>query len=161
MKDRRKQTSDPKSIGDSEQREVDRKVVMFSSALAIQSTMKNPGAREPILVAIPFDLPRKKQSMMQKTMVSHDETNIDKNLPRKKQAMMQKTVVSHDETKIDKNLPRKKQAMMQKTVVSHDETKIDKTVRRKELPCIRLSRSLYRGQVVRGAVLMSMERKKG
>jgi hypothetical protein len=45
---------------------------------------------------------------------------------------------------------------MQKANVSHGKTKMDKTVRRRELPCVRRSRSLYIGQVVRDAVLMSM-----
>jgi hypothetical protein len=36
---------------------------------------------------------------------------------------------------------------------------MDEVVRRRELPCVRRSRSLYRGRVVRGAVPMSMERK--
>jgi hypothetical protein len=47
---------------------------------------------------------------------------------------------------------------MQKANVSHSKTK--KMVRRQELPCCRRSSAYYRGQVVRGAILMSMERKK-
>jgi hypothetical protein len=47
--------------------------------------------------------------------------------------------------------------MMQKANVSHGSTKM---VRSRELPCVRRSMSLYRGRVVRNAVLMSMERKK-
>jgi hypothetical protein len=34
----------------------------------------NPGAREPISVAIPFDLPRKKGALMQPANVSLDKT---------------------------------------------------------------------------------------
>jgi hypothetical protein len=48
---------------------------------------------------------------------------------------------------------------MQKVNVSHGKTKMDKTVRRRELSCVRRSRSLYRGRVVRGAVPRSMEEK--
>jgi hypothetical protein len=58
------------------------------------------------------------------------------------------------------NLVVKKGAMMQKANVRHGQIKMDKMVRRRELPCIRRSRSLYKGRVVRGAVLMSMKNKK-
>jgi hypothetical protein len=37
---------------------------------------------------------------------------------------------------------------------------MDKMVRRRQLPGVCGSRSLYRGRIVRGAVSMSMERKK-
>jgi hypothetical protein len=57
------------------------------------------------------------------------------------------------------NLPRKKVATLQKENVSHGKTKMDKKERRRELPCVRRSRSLYRGRVVGGAVLMLMEKK--
>jgi hypothetical protein len=50
--------------------------------------------------------------------------------------------------------------MMQKATVSHDKSKMDKMVRRRELPCVRRSGSLQGRRVVRGAMLMSMERKK-
>jgi hypothetical protein len=55
---------------------------------------------------------------------------------------------------------RIKGAMMQKANVGHDKPKMDKAVRRGALPCIRRSRSLYKRRVARGAVLMSIERKK-
>jgi hypothetical protein len=44
--------------------------------------------------------------------------------------------------------------------VSHDSTKMGKMVKRRDLPCVRRLMSLYRGRVVRDAVVMSMERKK-
>jgi hypothetical protein len=50
--------------------------------------------------------------------------------------------------------------MMQKANVSHGKAKMDKMVRRRGLPCVHRLMSLYRGKVVRGGVLMSMERKK-
>jgi hypothetical protein len=50
--------------------------------------------------------------------------------------------------------------MMQKANVSHGETKMDKMVRRGELPCVCRPRTSYRGQVIRGVLLMSVERKK-
>jgi hypothetical protein len=49
---------------------------------------------------------------------------------------------------------------MQKTDVSHGKAKMGKQVGRRELPCIRYFRALYRGRVIRNAVLMSKERKK-
>jgi hypothetical protein len=58
------------------------------------------------------------------------------------------------------DLLRKEGAMMQKANVSHGKIKMDKMVRGRDLPWVRRSRSLYRGRVVRGAVIMSMERKK-
>jgi hypothetical protein len=48
---------------------------------------------------------------------------------------------------------------MQKVNVSHVKTKFDKVVRRRELPCVRHSKSLYRGRAVCCVVVMSMERK--
>jgi hypothetical protein len=42
----------------------------------------------------------------------------------------------------------------------HEKTKMDKMVRRKDLPCDCRSGSLYRGQTVRGTMVMSTERKK-
>jgi hypothetical protein len=89
-----------------------KKIARLRAIPILSTRILSPGARDPILVVIAFDLPRENQ------------------------------------------------AMMQKTIISHDETELDKTVRKKELPCIRHSRSLYRGQVVHGVVLMSMERKK-
>jgi hypothetical protein len=49
---------------------------------------------------------------------------------------------------------------MQKANVSHGKPKMDKMVRRRELPYIHCPRSLCRERVVRGAVPMSVERKK-
>ncbi|SAL97587.1 hypothetical protein [Absidia glauca] len=46
------------------------------------------------------------------------------------------------------------------TMENHGKTKMDKKERRRELPKVRRSRSLYREQVVRGTMAMSMERKK-
>jgi hypothetical protein len=53
----------------------------------------------------------------------------------------------------------KRKAMTQKANVSHDRPKIDKIVRGGELPCVRCSRPLYRGQTVVSAMLMSMGKK--
>jgi hypothetical protein len=53
---------------------------------------------------------------------------------------------------------KKKGAMMQKAMLVMV-TQDDKLVRRRELPCVRHSRSLHKEQIVRGAVLMSMEKK--
>jgi hypothetical protein len=53
---------------------------------------------------------------------------------------------------------RKKEAMMQKVNVSHGKPRMDKALRRKALPSIRRVRSLHSRQVVRGAMLLSMER---
>jgi hypothetical protein len=50
--------------------------------------------------------------------------------------------------------------MKQKANVSHGRKKMD-MVRRREVSYVRRLRSLHRGQVVRDAVLESMERKKG
>jgi hypothetical protein len=50
--------------------------------------------------------------------------------------------------------------MMQKANVSHGKTEMDMIVGRRELPCVRLLWSLYIKRLVRGAVLLSMERKK-
>jgi hypothetical protein len=55
---------------------------------------------------------------------------------------------------------RKKRALMQKANVSHGKAKMDKMVRRSKLLCDGRSRSFYKSQVVRGAMPMSMERKK-
>jgi hypothetical protein len=49
---------------------------------------------------------------------------------------------------------------MQKITVSHGKTKMGKLVKRRELPCVRRSKSLYRGRVVRGVDPMSAEIKK-
>jgi hypothetical protein len=57
--------------------------------------------------------------------------------------------------------PSKKRAVMQKANVSHGKSKMDKLARRRELPCIRRLVSSYRGRVVRSAVLMLKEKKKG
>ncbi|SAM03178.1 hypothetical protein [Absidia glauca] len=51
--------------------------------------------------------------------------------------------------------------MVQKANVDQGKIKMDKMARRRQLPCVRRSCSLYRGQVARGVVLMSMGRKKG
>ncbi|SAM00670.1 hypothetical protein [Absidia glauca] len=56
--------------------------------------------------------------------------------------------------------PRKKVAMMQNANVSHGKQQAGKKERRKDLPCVRRLRSLYRGRIVRGGMIMSMERKK-
>jgi hypothetical protein len=50
--------------------------------------------------------------------------------------------------------------MKQNASVSHGKGKMDKMVERRALPCVRSLRSLYRGRVVHGAMLMSTERKK-
>jgi hypothetical protein len=57
------------------------------------------------------------------------------------------------------NLPRKKGTLKQKANVSHGKIKMDNMVIG-ESPCVRGPRSLYIVRVVRGGVLMSMERKK-
>jgi hypothetical protein len=44
--------------------------------------------------------------------------------------------------------------------VGQGNTKMGKLVRRRKLPCVGRLRTFYRERVVRGAVLMSMERKK-
>jgi hypothetical protein len=57
------------------------------------------------------------------------------------------------------DLSRKKGAMMQKASVSRGKAKMDKLERRRELPCVRRSRLLYNGRVVRTVVPMSFEGK--
>jgi hypothetical protein len=49
--------------------------------------------------------------------------------------------------------------MIKEANVGHGKIKMDKIVRRIELPCVRHSRSLYRGRVVCGVVPMLIERK--
>jgi hypothetical protein len=49
---------------------------------------------------------------------------------------------------------------MQKANVSHGKTKMDKVMRKRELPYVRRSKLLCSERVVRGAVVMSVERKK-
>jgi hypothetical protein len=104
-----------------------KRVVMFSSAMATESTMEKkvhpipnlttcpscPGGREPIFVAIPVDLLRKKKKQRCKRLSG-----------------------------------------------SHGKQKMDRKLKRGELPCVRHSKSLYKGRVVGGLVLVSMVRKK-
>jgi hypothetical protein len=54
---------------------------------------------------------------------------------------------------------KKKRSNDAKGNVSHGKLKMDKAVRWRELPCVGHSRSLYREQVVNGAILMSKEKK--
>jgi protein-tyrosine-phosphatase len=51
--------------------------------------------------------------------------------------------------------------MMQRANVSHGKTKMDKTVRKRGVSCGHRSRPFYTSQVVRGTLVISMERKKG
>jgi hypothetical protein len=50
-------------------------------------------------------------------------------------------------------------AVMQKANVGHGGQKMDERVRKRELTCVRRSRVLYRDQVVRCAVPMTMGKK--
>jgi hypothetical protein len=43
----------------------------------------SPGSREPILVAIPVNLPRKKEAMVQKAKVNHGKKKMDKTVRRR------------------------------------------------------------------------------
>jgi hypothetical protein len=98
-----------KIVSGSGQRSVDKREVMFSSALATGSTIEkwvhvkkdcdgfpmffvipklttsrsSPAVREPISIATLTNLPRKKRAMMQKANVSHGETKMDRMERRK------------------------------------------------------------------------------
>jgi hypothetical protein len=61
---------------------------------------------------------------------------------------------------IPSDLLKKNGALMQNANVSHGKPKMNKGVSRRELPYNRRLMPLYRGRVVRGAALMSVERKK-
>jgi hypothetical protein len=55
------------------------------------------------------------------------------------------------------DLSREKGAMMQNENVSHGKTKLEE---RRELPSVPCSRPLYKGRIICGAVLVSMENKR-